>query len=159
MRSDYVKFNPHDLFKSEILEDVKIGIYLAKNKIKIKFYDLTDTFTVRMYESVKEAIQGLTKNSFSAFKDFTPLAVLLYFVCFLSSFLLFLFYKEFLMIIILQMFGKFLSDLKFKFPLYLFLIYPFSIALFGIIILWSYLLYKTNGIEWKGRKYESSYFR
>jgi len=149
-KDTYLKYNPHLLFKNEILEDVKIGNYLKMKGINVKFYDLKDIFEVRMYNNFNELIDGLTKNSYRMFgKILTPFALIFYILFFILPFL------KFWKISILIIFVKFLSDLKFGFSIKETILTPIGFIIFGMIILRSWLFSISNRIYWKGRKIET----
>lgn len=146
----YLKYNPHLLFKNEILEDVKIGNYLKMKKVNVKFYDLKDVFEVRMYNNFNELIEGLTKNSYRMFgKLLTPFALIFYILFFILPFL------KFWKIAILIIFVKFISDLKFGFSIKETILTPIGFIIFGMIILRSWIFSLSNRIYWKGRKIDS----
>ncbi|MFZ8845655.1 MAG: glycosyltransferase [Candidatus Hydrothermia bacterium] len=145
----YLKYNPHLLFKNEILEDVKIGNYLKMKGINVKFYDLKDVFNVKMYNNFNELLEGLTKNSYRMFGKFlTPFALIFYVLFFILPFL------KFWKIAILIIFVKFLSDLKFGFSIKETILTPIGFIIFGMIILRSWIFSISNRIYWKGRKLE-----
>lgn len=62
--SRYMELQPHKTLKGAILEDVRIGRWLAKRKIPVEVALLPEVFSVRMYASLSEAFQGMSKNSF-----------------------------------------------------------------------------------------------
>lgn len=64
----YAEIQPHEALKAEILEDIKIGRLLAKNRIPVETTNLSEVFSVHMYRSLKDAIQGMLKNS----RDIAP---------------------------------------------------------------------------------------
>ncbi len=145
----YLKYNPHLLFKNEILEDVKIGNYLKMKGINVKFYDLKDVFNVKMYNNFNELLEGLTKNSYRMFGKFlTPFALIFYVLLFILPFL------KFWKVVILILFVKFLSDLKFGFSIKETILTPIGFIIFGMIILRSWIFSISNRIYWKGRKLE-----
>ena len=143
----YLKYNPHFLFKDEILEDVKIGNYLKMKGIRVKFYDLKDVFDVKMYNNFSELIEGLTKNSYRMFgKLLTPFALIFYILFIILPFLKF--WKIGFLILIV----KFISDLKFGFSIKETILSPIGFIIFGMIILRSWMFSILNRIYWKGRK-------
>lgn len=152
MKEDYKKYNLHFIFRSEVLEDVKIGFFLFFKGFRIKFYDLRDVFSVHMYRNIYDFIEGLTKNSFSFFgKKLTPVAVFLYFIFFLMPFLL-IFKRDFLIISCIILINKLLSDIKHGFSILHTILAPLEILTFGVIILRSWFFAIKKEIYWKGRK-------
>lgn len=62
-RETLIDVNPFETLKSEILEDVKIGRLLAKRGDLVEIANLSEILKVRMYWTVREAIDGMSKNS------------------------------------------------------------------------------------------------
>jgi len=58
----YKKFWPHELMKSERVEDIKISRYFKKKKIHIACIASTDSISCRMYQNYGEAVNGFSKN-------------------------------------------------------------------------------------------------
>lgn len=59
----YWEVNPNETVRASLLEDVKIGRLLAQQKIRTDVALLRGVLRVRMYESLRQAISGMTKNS------------------------------------------------------------------------------------------------
>jgi len=117
--------------------------------INVKFYDLKDVFSVKMYNNFNELLEGLTKNSYRMFGKFlTPFALISYILFFILPFL------KFWKVGILILFVKFLSDLKFGFSIKETILTPIGFIIFGMIILRSWIFSLSNRIYWKGRKLE-----
>lgn len=62
-KSIYFDFWPHEAVRSEILDDVKMARWLAKNRISVSILNLSDQFSVQMYRNFGEALDGMSKNS------------------------------------------------------------------------------------------------
>ncbi|MBL8087093.1 MAG: glycosyltransferase [Chthonomonas sp.] len=62
--STYWDVNPHETLRDVILEDVRIGRLLAKRGIRVEVMDLSQVMAVRMYHSFREALDGMSKNSY-----------------------------------------------------------------------------------------------
>lgn len=63
-RDVYVQLRPHEQVKGKIMEDVMIGRMLAKQRIPIEVANLSSSFSVRMYDTWRETLDGMSKNSF-----------------------------------------------------------------------------------------------
>jgi len=59
----YWEVRPHESLRSRVLEDVATGRLLAKHGIRIDVVDLAAVGSVRMYRTLREAIDGMSKNS------------------------------------------------------------------------------------------------
>ncbi len=62
--STYSELWPHQEFAGAILEDVRIGAWLRKRKVRVSVFDLSSVLQVRMYGSPREALDGMSKNVF-----------------------------------------------------------------------------------------------
>lgn len=60
----YAKLWPHEAVRDRILEDVLIGRLLARERVRVEVADLTRILTVRMYETWRQAFDGMSKNSY-----------------------------------------------------------------------------------------------
>ncbi len=58
----YKDIQPHKLFKTSKAEDIQISRYYKKNKLRIACLASTKDISCRMYNSLKESIQGFSKN-------------------------------------------------------------------------------------------------
>lgn len=62
--SRYFEINPHENCKREVLEDIQIGRYLAREKVPVLVANLSSVLQVAMYRNLPEAWNGMSKNSF-----------------------------------------------------------------------------------------------
>lgn len=62
--STYLDLLPHQTVKGAILEDVKIGRLLAKRRIRVSVMGLRSVARVKMYDNVRAALDGMSKNSY-----------------------------------------------------------------------------------------------
>ncbi len=150
-RENYLKYEPHLKFKNEVLEDVKIGIYLLFKGLKVEFFDLKDVFKVKMYDNFYEMIEGLTKNAYSMFgKKFTPIMVISFYFAFLIPFILFPIYPFYLICLIILL-NKLICDIKYGFSIKYTFLTPISFFIFGLIMLRSWYFSLKGKLYWKGR--------
>ncbi|HJP83080.1 MAG TPA: glycosyltransferase family 2 protein [Fimbriimonadaceae bacterium] len=64
-RSDvYSRLWPNQLVKGRLLEDVAMGRLCAKEKVRIEVANLSAGMRVRMYDTWREAVNGMSKNSY-----------------------------------------------------------------------------------------------
>jgi len=54
---------PNQMVKSQILEDVLMGRLLARHGVRVRVLNLSDGLGVQMYRTLREAWDGMTKNS------------------------------------------------------------------------------------------------
>jgi hypothetical protein len=62
--ADYVEIWPHEQVRAAILEDVMIGRLMARLGRKVEVLRLSDVLGVRMYENWRQALDGMSKNSY-----------------------------------------------------------------------------------------------
>ncbi len=60
----YLELRPNETLKDKILEDVGIGRLCAERKIPVEVFNLSEVFGVKMYETWREALDGMSKNSY-----------------------------------------------------------------------------------------------
>lgn len=60
----YTRLWPNEQVKSHILEDVMMGRLCAREGVGVEVANLSSTLTVRMYETWRQALDGMSKNSF-----------------------------------------------------------------------------------------------
>ena len=149
--SDYRRLNPHEMFKGEVLEDVKIGYWLQWKGVRVDFRRLSLYADVIMYRSFCETIRGLTKNAWRAFLHFTPFAALGYWAFYLLPFVLMFIFPEFLLVSSIIMVGKFLSDRILLAKTSDTLLTPIGIFFFGYVMLRSWIFALMGKTRWKGR--------
>lgn len=65
-RADYFAHEPHLHHPAEVLEDVKIGRFLAGRGVSPSFADLADELDVWMYRDLAAAWRGFRKNAYLA---------------------------------------------------------------------------------------------
>ncbi len=62
--SRYAEIWPNERVKDKIMEDVQMGRDLARLKVPVEVSNLSDALSVRMYETWRETLDGMSKNSF-----------------------------------------------------------------------------------------------
>lgn len=60
----YWRVNPNEALRDRILEDVLAGRLLARERIRVMVAGLSSAASVRMYGTLREALDGMTKNSY-----------------------------------------------------------------------------------------------
>lgn len=61
----YFELLPHEAVKGEVLEDVKIGRLLAAKGVPVAVLDVSSVLAVAMYKDFREALDGMSKNTYS----------------------------------------------------------------------------------------------
>lgn len=63
-RDVYTKIWPNERVKGAVLEDVKMGRLCAKEGIRVEVANVSSVLRVRMYETWRQTLDGMSKNSF-----------------------------------------------------------------------------------------------
>ncbi len=170
-RDAYAKIGGHEAVKSKIIEDFNLAKLLKKSNFRVRLYNGLSLFKVRMYDDMKEMLEGWGKNLYIGLRaklSYLCLAILSLIFIYLFPFFMFTYdvYNWF--------FGSQMIFFPFSFVLYLFYILRFGIMyyklntnfLFGFLyfipiiltiylLIYSYIKYR-KGIVWKGRIYKGS---
>ncbi len=172
-RSVYESVGGHETIKDKILEDVSLAENVKKKGFKIYFSYGKEIVRCRMYKSLREIVQGWTKNLFillsydlkSIFKIVLRLLFfsLLPFVLFFYSLLLIfiepgfkngLFLISTLCLVCLIFFTQAKRFKELKYPRASVFLYPIGLGVSIILFLLSVYMGKiSREIEWKGRRY------
>lgn len=57
------KLKPYEQIKGEVLDDVMLGRLLARQGIKVEVANLSSILSVKMYDSLHDALEGMKKNT------------------------------------------------------------------------------------------------
>ena len=152
---DYRRLAPHEAVKNEVLEDVMIGRYLKRQGVQLHFLDLQPELAVRMYRSFGEAWQGFRKNAYLLAGGGRPLR----FVAFFAFYCLYWVAPTALALALpwgwLALASlalvKLAIDRHGRFPLWVSLLGPLSLALGAALQLDSALAHRRGRVAWKGR--------
>lgn len=60
----YTEIWPHERVRGAILEDVKVGRLLAKEGVRVEVANLSRVVAVRMYDTWRQTLDGMSKNSY-----------------------------------------------------------------------------------------------
>ena len=152
-RTDCLKeVKPFYQVRSQVLEDVLIGRLLARLRIRTEIIDMSEILSVRMYEDIREAMNGMSKNSCDIMGN--PIASVL-----LSLFLLVIAWgwlfcgAHALVVLALLLAGKLASDRAVRTPIWVFIFAPITITTGALTIIWSTLLKRKGKVTWKDRTY------
>lgn len=145
-RATLLEVEPYSKMRSEILEDVKIGRWLAKNKVKVDTLNVSEILRVRMYADLGEAWRGMSKNSAEIAGSSVGSVVLALFLLFAAW--AWAFTNPWLVVTLIA--GKFITDRIVRQPLWTFLFAPLTITFAAATILASCF---KKAKTWKGRTY------
>jgi chlorobactene glucosyltransferase len=172
-REAYESIGGYAAVRDHVMDDVSLGRRIMDQGYEWRLLDGTEHLTCRMYHNFSDVVEGFSKNLF-AFYNYRILPF------FLTLALLgFAFVEPALALINRQLglpvnlFTPALARIavfeslllwgiafrRFKFPLYLILLYPISMALFILIALRSFLLTVTGSATWKDRTLERAVVR
>jgi chlorobactene glucosyltransferase len=164
-REAYNQIGGHAAVRNRIVEDKAITSLIVKAGIKWRLFDGTRILSCRMYRNSKEAAEGLIKNLFPFFGY-----NILYFV-FVWIWLVIVFWQPIVTLIMLAagvdvatkyillsvvslsisliIWGIFYR--RFKFPLYLTLLYPLTQIVISTVAMFSMVRNLKGTAVWKGR--------
>lgn len=63
-RDVYLRILPNERVKDRIMEDVEIGRLLARERVPVEVANLSGVMSVRMYDTWRQTLDGMSKNSF-----------------------------------------------------------------------------------------------
>ena len=143
---------PYEQVKSEVLEDVKIGRLLGSQKIRVENINLTGILSVKMYKDVKQAINGMSKNSCDIMVNpFASIGLVLLLLVIAWGWL---FCGNFaLPLLTVLLVGKLVTDRAVGAPLWTFLFAPLTITAGALTIIRSMHWKRKGQVHWKGRTY------
>ncbi|GAB5534577.1 MAG: glycosyltransferase family 2 protein [Rubricoccaceae bacterium] len=152
---DYKHLAPHEAVKNEVLEDVMIGRYLKRQSVRLHFIDLQTELAVRMYRTFGEAWQGFRKNAYLLAGGGRPLPFLVFFAFYalywvIPTALAFVHPLGWMTLCTLTL-VKLGIDRWGRFPLWVSLFGPVSLALGAALQLDSSWAHLRGKVAWKGR--------
>ncbi len=165
-RSAFDAIGAYEAIKSNPVDDISLGRRVIQHGFKWLFVDATEHVSCRMYNGFQEALDGFTKNLFAFFGNHASLYLLVWVwmaFAFLEPPLILLlgvfkvsfdfFPPGLAWIAIFEAMVLFsIAFQRFRFPYYLILLYPISLAVF-VIIAFRSLVINVIGIgNWKDRK-------
>ena len=152
--------------RQNVLDDLELPQQIQKAGFRYRLFDGTDNVSCRMYHSFKEVHEGLSKNMFASFQ-YNLASFLLTWLCILYA------AWEPVIVLLVYRFPSYPPTLsyslaiiciigilslcavygrRFKFPLYIILLYPLSFTLMGAISTSSMILTLSGHATWKDRK-------
>lgn len=147
-RADYLRHEPHLNHPAEILEDVRIGRYLASRGVRPVFVDLRDELEVWMYRGLRSAWRGFRKNAYLLLGGrMLPFAALfgLYLLTYVVAPLRSVGWLAW------AVGAKLLADRFSRLPLWVSASAPVTFALWTLLLIDSAWSHKRGLVVWKGR--------
>lgn len=148
-RDDYLAEEPHLRHRNEVLEDVRIGRYLAGRGIRPMFADLQNELEVWMYSGMGEAWRGFRKNAYLLLGG-RPVPFVLLFGLFTLTFVAAPFWSVGWLAWAVA--TKLVSDRFCRFPVWLSLAAPLTFVLWTALLLDSAWSHVRGQVMWKGRR-------
>jgi len=147
-RGDYLAHEPHLEHRHEVLEDIRIGQFLAGRGVRPRFADLRDELEVWMYRDTREAWRGFRKNAYLLLGGHV-LPFTLVFCLFVLTYLLAPFWSP--LWLAWAVGTKTVADRYCRFPLWVSLAAPATFVLWAGLLLDSAWSHALGRVEWKGR--------
>lgn len=157
-REYYQQVQPHRLVRDAVLEDVRLARTVKARGDRVRILDGRNLFRVSMYDTLREAVDGFSKNSVAICGSIpgtgaVALALLAVYLLPIAEGLLVGVSAwhgiDYLLSVALFSISGWMAGL----PLWYGLLYPFSI-LVGELVLWRSILWYSRGeVRWKGRAY------
>ncbi len=165
-RTAYEAIGGHAAIRDNVVDDLALARRIKAAGFRLRIADGTARVRCRMYHNFREAWDGFSKNLYAAFNYNAALLL------FVWAYLLVVAWEPILVLLAAGLgalspafapvpaaiaVGEMLAlwavaCARFKFPLYLALLYPVSIAIAFAIAIRSLALAYRGGAEWKGRK-------
>lgn len=150
----YKKYLPHELLKSEKVEDIAIARFYKEKKEKIACLTTTGSIECRMYSGFNEAVNGFSKNVVSYFGNSFLVATAFWLITGFGFVVVWLglgvklLAVYFLLTILIKILVSFVSNQNIFKNLFYLIPHQFVLGLF----LWkAFVNKKKNRFEWKGR--------
>lgn len=148
----YAEHWPHQMVKGEILEDVVIGRRLAALGVRVRVLDLSPVLGVRMYATLRDAWNGMAKNSVDIAGPGLGTALLAAFLAFLA--LGWLAAGPYLPWALgLLLLSKVFADAVARVPWWTVPFLPLTLLAAAATLLRSQALRRRGATAWKGRTY------
>jgi len=164
-RTAFETVGGYQAVRNHLVDDVSLGRNIIAHGFQWRLLDGTEYVTCRMYHSFSEAVGGFSKNVFAFFDYrilpfFSALALIAF--AFLEPPLALIsrwlnmpmssFPPNLATVAVIESYLLWqIAYRRFKFPAYLVILYPLSLALFILIALRSFALALTGNATWKDR--------
>lgn len=147
-RDVYTRFWPNERMRGQIMEDVMMGRLMAKEGVPIEVANVSGVLGVKMYETWRETLDGMSKNSYEITGN-TPGIIALAGLMFLVAWG-WIAYPPALAVFILSGLGV---GILARAPLWPALFAPINLTIGGVTMLRSLAWHRKGTVTWKGRTY------
>lgn len=151
-REVYRGLRPNEQVKDKIMEDVEIGRLLARKGIPVEVANLSSVLQVRMYDTWKEALDGMSKNSFEITGTVWGSGLVAVFFLLLGWGWLLAGPWVWPAIGLLALSGFFVSRIA-RTPLWPMLLMPVVLTIGALTVMRSTVWHQRGTVKWKGRVY------
>lgn len=146
--SAYTSLWPNERLRDRILEDVGIGRLLAKEKVAVEVVNLSRVLGVRMYETWRQALDGMSKNAYEIVGSVPgSLALAIFFLAVAWGWLA----APWTVLLLLG--SCFFAAATVRYPLWVVPFAPLTISIGAFTILRSVVWHRRRRVLWKGRVY------
>ena len=147
-----LEVRPYEQLRGEVLEDVKIGRLLARLGRRVEMVDMTNILSVQMYDTLGEAVNGMSKNS--AHIAGSSLGSLAFAVFFLVLAWGWAFCGHWLLLALgMFLLSKVVIDRAIRYPFWTVFYMPLTMTAAALTIVRSMVWQRQKRIAWKGRFY------
>lgn len=165
-RSAYLQIGGHWAVRGSVIEDFALARLVKANDLKWEFVNLNGRAHCRMYQDVRQVLEGLSKNLYAVFGHNLAVALFIWFwlaVVFIQPMLVLVLYALgsplpgtspalALAAVGLSLFSWLIGLWFYKMPLIQAATYSITIALAGLIAIRSAWIHHTQrALSWKGR--------
>lgn len=164
-RSALEKINGYEAIKESVIDDFQLGRNILRHHLRWSLMDATREVSCKMYKSLKEAINGFTKNFLPVFNFNVPLFLFVFvylLVVYLEPLLViaihaltpyfsFVPWQPVCLCVLLSIVQHGLVFWRIKTPAYFSFLYPLAIVVAAYTALHSLIAYFNHSVEWKGR--------
>jgi chlorobactene glucosyltransferase len=163
-RDCYASIGGFEPVKHSILEDMALARNVKAQNKRFVLLNGLGSIKCKMYSSTQETFDGFAKAAFVGLGSSVPalfVSILFFAWLFLAPWIWLIAAVVSdssltlpLVAIVLSLLGRFVADLEFGYPLYLFVQQPFSMIGWAVIAVASWRRFRKGETSWKGRVYD-----
>lgn len=154
-KSAYEKIGGHLTFKGRVVEDMEIARQVKKSGFNMMTFLGADSVSCRMYDGLRLAFNGFSKNFFPGFNISSLIFTLfltLIFIVFLLPFLMIFMNSSFVLIVFIILLGRLAISVSSRQNILVnILLHPVQMLIMITIGVNSVYRTKTKKLKWKGR--------
>lgn len=144
----YSELWPHQKVMGRVLEDIAIGRLLAKEGLRVEVANLSSVLAMRMYETWRQAVDGMSKNAFEVTGNAFTIALLALLMLLCAWGWVFAWPT----LGLLMLSGLIVSRIV-RGPVWTCLFMPLALSVAAFVLLRSIVWRRAGRVEWKGRTY------